>query len=417
MTIKRRLFISNIVMIVLPMILTITMAMTAVLVFLNMTNTPLNFFDKNIVTYVSESESEKLLQKDGYTIVTDELVAYKSDSQSYLVVFPDNVSVPNNPWEDNHLIPFLVFMLLIVLVYFTNLTLTRHIFQSIMSPIDTLVNGVHEIRDGNLTYRIEYKNNDEFAAICSDFNEMAARLLDMVNQRQKDEQNQKELLAGISHDLRTPLTSIKSYVKGLRDGVAKGSEKENEYLDVIYRKTCEMEGLIDQLFLFSKLETGNFPFHFKPVSIHKYIVTLLDSLAYDLRDSHASITLNSSCGTQKVLLDGVQMRRVLSNILDNSVKHNKDREIHIDAALYQEGSNVIIRLQDDGKGVSDQQLSRMFDIFYRGDEARSNPSSGSGLGLSITKKIVTAHGGKITAETSDGLAVIIELPIEMEGRT
>ena len=357
------------------------------------------------------------MKKGNYSEITDGVIAYKSDSDGYLIVFPDNANMPNNSdaFDGGSPIALLWILLLVAIVYITNRILTRHIFKSIMSPINILASGVHEIRDGNLTYRIEYKNNDEFAAVCSDFNEMATRLLDMVNQRQKDEQNRRELIVGISHDLRTPLTSIKSYVKGLQDGIAKNPKKEKEYLDVTYRKTCEMEGLIDQLFLFSKLETDNFPFHFNPLSIHNYIVTVLDSLEYDLQNSHASLSLNSSCEIQKVLIDGEHMKRVISNILDNSVKYNKGREIHIDVALYQENNNIIIRLQDDGQGVSESQLSHLFDIFYRGNEARSNPSGGNGLGLSIAKKIVTAHGGEITAENSNGLAIIIELPIETEG--
>jgi len=359
------------------------------------------------------------LQKSEYTQLSDEVVVYESDSHDYLIVFPDNVTMPNDFSMQNgySILPLLVILLMVAIVYITNLLLTRYIFKSIMLPIETLVNGVHEIRDGNLTYRIEYKNNDEFAAVCADFNEMAVRLLDMVNQRQKDEQNRRELIAGISHDLRTPLTSIKSYVKGLQDGVAKNPAKEKKYLEVTYRKACEMERLIDQLLLFSKLETDNFPFHFKSQSIHNYFVKLLDAFEYDLRNNNATITLNSTCETQKVLLDGEQMQRVIFNIIDNSIKHNKGREIHIDTTLQQIGNSVIIRLKDDGTGVSEVQLSRLFDIFYRGDESRTNSSKGNGLGLSIAKKIVTAHGGKITAENSNGLAIVIELPIETEEKT
>lgn len=376
--------------------------------------TPPDSFKENWVMYVYENKADEFLQKYEYKQFSDAVSVYKSDTQGYLVVLQDNAAMPNEFFapNNNHFMSSAVILFLVALVYLTNRTLTRLISKSIMSPINTLVNGVHEIRDGNLTYRIEYKNNDEFAAVCSDFNEMAARLLDMVNQRQKDEQNRRELIAGISHDLRTPLTSIKSYVKGLQDGVATNPEKVKGYLDVTYRKTCELEKLIDHLFLFSKLETDSFPFHLKPQSIHNYFVTLLDSLEYDLQGTNAAITLNSSCETQKVLLDGEQMQRAISNIIDNSIKYNKGRVIHIDTTLQQVGGNIIIRLQDDGAGVSEAQLSRLFDIFYRGDESRTTPSKGNGLGLSIAKKIVTAHGGKIKAENSNGLAIIIELPIE-----
>lgn len=416
MTIKRRLSISNIIMLVLPIILTLVMSEIVMFIFLNVTNTQYDTFEENKVTYVDKKEGEEFLQKYKDYQFMDEALVYKSDSQGYLVLFPDSTSIPNNsdPWEDNYLISLFAIILLIVIVHLTNLKLTRRIFQSIMSPIETLVNGVRNIRDGDLTYRIEYQNNDEFDAVCSDFNEMATRLLEMVNQREKDEQSKKELVAGISHDLCTPLTAIKSYVKGLRDGVAKSVEKENEYLDVIYSKTCDMERLIDQLFLFSRLDADNFPFNLKSVSIHEYIVTLFDSLEYELENNCVSISLNSSCSIQKVLLDIEQMKRVISNILENSVKYNQGQDICIDVDLYKKDNNIILRLKDNGCGVSEYQLSRLFDFFYRGDEARSGTSSGSGLGLSIAKKIVTAHGGRITAENSNGLAIIIELPTEAE---
>jgi len=312
------------------------------------------------------------------------------------------------------LLSVLVIVCITGTVYFTNRFLTKFVFSKIKQPLETLVNGVHQISDGNLDYRISYDTNDEFKSVCEDFNSMADRLKTSVEEVRKNEQNRNFMLAGISHDLRTPLTSIKNYVKGLRDGIAKSPEKEQEYLDVIYRKSCEMEGLIDQLFLFAKLETGNLPFNFKPIPIQKYIVTLLDSLEDDLRNNHAVINLASDCGAQKVLLDGEQMRRVISNILYNSVKHNKDKKICIVVTLYQERNSIFIRIKDDGTGVSEEQASRLFDSFYRGDEARSNPSSGSGLGLSIAKMIVTAHGGNISAENDNGLAIVIELPIEQE---
>ncbi|MDR2156943.1 MAG: HAMP domain-containing protein, partial [Clostridiales Family XIII bacterium] len=215
LTIKRRLSISNMTMLVLPIILTLVMSEMAMFLFMNATNKQYDAFEENQVTYAGEAEGEAFLRKYKDYQFMDEAVVYQSDSQGYLFVFSDGTGIPNNsdPWDDNHLVSLFAVILLIVVVYITNLTLTRRIFRSIMSPIETLVNGVRHIRDGDLTYRIEYQNNDEFAAVCSDFNEMAARLLDMVNQRQKDEQNQKELIAGISHDLRTPLTSIKSYVK------------------------------------------------------------------------------------------------------------------------------------------------------------------------------------------------------------
>lgn len=380
MTIKRRLFLSNILMIA----ITVIMSLITVLICIVILNA---MFGGSLFEILKERQQSPTIGLESIGITYDAQMI---------------------------LLSVLVIVCITGTVYFTNRFLTKFVFSKIKQPLETLVNGVHQISDGNLDYRISYDTNDEFKSVCEDFNSMADRLKTSVEEVRKNEQNRNFMLAGISHDLRTPLTSIKNYVKGLRDGIAKSPEKEQEYLDVIYRKSCEMEGLIDQLFLFAKLETGNLPFNFKPIPIQKYIVTLLDSLEDDLRNNHAVINLASDCGAQKVLLDGEQMRRVISNILYNSVKHNKDKEICIVITLYQERNSIFIRIKDDGTGVSEEQASRLFDNFYRGDEARSNPSSGSGLGLSIAKMIVTAHGGNISAENDNGLAIVIELPIEQE---
>ena len=380
MTIKRRLFLSNILMIA----ITVIMSLITVLICIVILNA---MFGGSLFEILKERQQSPTIGLESIGITYDAQMI---------------------------LLSVLVIVCITGTVYFTNRFLTKFVFSKIKQPLETLVNGVHQISDGNLDYRISYDTNDEFKSVCEDFNSMADRLKTSVEEVRKNEQNRNFMLAGISHDLRTPLTSIINYVKGLRDGIAKNPEKEQEYLDVIYRKSCEMEGLIDQLFLFAKLETGNLPFNFKPIPIQKYIVTLLDSLEDDLRNNHAIINLASDCGAQKVLLDGEQMRRVISNILYNSVKHNKDKKICIVVTLYQERNSIFIRIKDDGTGVSEEQISRLFDSFYRGDEARSNPSSGSGLGLSIAKMIVTAHGGNISAENDDGLAIVIELPIEQE---
>lgn len=126
------------------------------------------------------------------------------------------------------------------MVVLTNRFLTRFVFRHIAQPLKILGEGVHQIRDGNLTYRIEYTEPDEFRPICEDFNDMAGRLRDSVSRSQKEEESRKELLAGISHDIRSPLTAIQAYVEGLLDGVADTEEKRTAYLSIIQKKSVEM---------------------------------------------------------------------------------------------------------------------------------------------------------------------------------
>lgn len=131
---------------------------------------------------------------------------------------------------------FLMAVLLLLIIFLTNRFLTRFVFRRISEPLKTLSEGVHQIRDGNLSHRIAYSEKDEFLPICEDFNEMAERLRTSVEQLQKEEESRKELLAGISHDIRSPLTSIRAYVEGLLDGVAVTPEKQRAYLCVIQKK-------------------------------------------------------------------------------------------------------------------------------------------------------------------------------------
>ncbi|GHU55306.1 hypothetical protein FACS189442_2720 [Spirochaetia bacterium] len=307
----------------------------------------------------------------------------------------------------------------IFIVILVSLFLANRMVKNIVIPLDNLIEGAQRIQEGNLDENIPSGGVEELEKVCGAFNEMQRRLKANIQKNGIYEANRKEMLAGISHDLRTPLTSIKNYVKGLQDDIAKTPEKQREYLDVVYRKSCVMEMLINQLFLFSKLETGNLPFQFKPVPIQKYIVTVLDSLEYDLKKNNAALTLNSSCTGEQVLLDTEQMTRVITNILDNSVKYNPGRHINITVTVLpkRETGKLIIRIQDDGAGVPEKQFSHLFESFYRGDESRNNYAEGSGLGLAIAKNIVIAHNGSISAENQNGLAITITLPMEKENES
>ncbi|XOQ16132.1 MAG: HAMP domain-containing histidine kinase [Shouchella clausii] len=310
------------------------------------------------------------------------------------------------------LISILIISSIVFMVVLISLYLANKMIKNIMIPLNHLCAGAQRIQEGDLSKDISCQGAGELEKVCASFNEMQRQLKANLKKNEKYEQDRNEMLAGISHDLRTPLTSIKSYVKGLQDDIAKTPDKQKEYLDVVYRKACGIESLINSLFLFSRLETETFPYTFKSVSIQNFIVTLLDSVEYDLKKGNAVLTLNSSCTDQKVRMDGEQMTRAITNILDNSIKYNPNKKLHIAVTLFEQDGRVTIRIEDNGSGVSMEQLNRLFDSFYRGDESRNPATQGSGLGLAIAKRIVIANGGTISAESNKGLAIIIKLPIE-----
>lgn len=304
-----------------------------------------------------------------------------------------------------------VFIISLIVVTLTNVILSSKLYKKLIVPLELLSYGAEQIKTGNLDFEMSYDSDDEFGQVCGDFDEMRLRLKDSVDMQLKYEENRKQLVVGISHDLRTPLTAIKGYVEGLRDGVANTPEKQKKYLDTIYTKACDMDALVDSLFLFSKLDTGRFPFKFNIVGINEYIKNFYEHVKNEFYGRNVEISFISKCENSiMVKLDSQEVNRVLVNILNNSVKYNKDKKVKININLYEKENEVVIVIGDNGIGVSDKDISKLFLSFYRGDAARTRPNEGSGLGLAIAKNIIEAHNGKITAYNIDGLTIEITLP-------
>lgn len=303
-------------------------------------------------------------------------------------------------------------------IFLTNKLLTRFVIVKITAPLDVLSDGVHQIRDGNLDYRIEYNGNDEFSRVCSDFNVMAQRLSDMVDARQKDETNRKELIAGISHDLRTPITGIKAYVEGLEKGVAATPQLQKKYLASIRNMTAELERTINQLFMLSKIDIGEYPFILEKVNVNAELVNLIDNVSEGYETKGLSISYTPVRNAAYVIVDIQQFRNSITNIMENSLRYKNRERGELVIATHTDDDGVIIELKDNGPGVSEDALPKLFNVFYRGDPSRNSIDGGSGLGLAITAKILERLGGGIKAENvpDGGLAIIITLP-NSEGDT
>lgn len=305
----------------------------------------------------------------------------------------------------------IVFIISLVVVTLTNGVLSTKIYKKLIVPLELLSYGAEQIKNGNLDFEMNYESDDEFGQVCSDFNEMRLRLKDSIDMQLKYEEDRKQLVVGISHDLRTPLTAIKGYVEGLRDGVANTPKKQKKYLDTIYNKACDMDVLVDSFFLFSKLDTGRFPFKFNIVNIKEYIKNFYDSAKKEFYEKDAEVFFESNCkDLTMVKLDSQEMNRVLLNILNNSVKYRGDNKVKITINLFEKETSVTLEISDNGTGVPDEDISKLFLCFYRGDISRTKPNEGSGLGLAIAKHIVEAHGGKIEAYNKEGLTIKITIP-------
>jgi len=400
-------------MIVLPIVFTFIMAYAMYFVFVRATGmNPLSLGQSGL-TVLDPLRASILLQGEAHSEITRDVVVYQLNTGAYVLVLPEHMNDLIRGQSVPHYTAIVMLAVLLLVVFLINSFLTKYITRHIMTAVDTLVNGVSEIRDGNLDYRIQYNKGDEFDAVCKDFNEMAQRLLDMVNAKRLDEENRKELIAGISHDLRTPLTSIKTYVEGIELGMASTPELQKEYFDTIKSKTKDIEHIINQLFMFSKLDIGEFPMLMQQGDAGEWVADFVNSVSDEYARKGLQIRLVQNIQDVEISVDSVQLRNVFTNILENSLKYGNKENGTMDIVCKEEDAYIAITLTDNGNGVPNDHLEKLFEIFYRTDKARNNTSQGSGLGLAISTKIMDMFSGGISAANvaNGGLAITIRLPI------
>ncbi len=301
----------------------------------------------------------------------------------------------------------------LVTIFFTNRFLTHFVFKHINQPLRMLIEGVQQIRDGNLDTRIRYNGKDEFAGVCHDFNDMAEKLKQSMQLIQRQENNRKELLASISHDLRSPLTSIRAYSEGLMDGVANTPEARHNYIKMIKTKAEDIDRMVAKIFLFSKMDMGDYPYDPELLDVNRELGSLVRATAEEYRDRGLDVQLDLASEPARIFADPLQLDSIFTNIMENSLKYREKERGLLQIQTIVQREQMIIYLTDDGPGVPEQSLAHLFDVFYRSDPSRNNPNKGSGLGLAITAKAVERMGGSIKAllAPSGGLRIIIRLPL------
>jgi histidine kinase len=227
------------------------------------------------------------------------------------------------------------------------------------------------------------------------------------------EDNRKELIAHISHDLKTPITSIKGYIEGIRDGVADTPEKKARYIQTIYTKAVDMDHLIDELFLFSKLDLGKIPFDFERIDIKDYLTDYFEELSFDVRKQNVDLHFQfAPLGNYHVLADREKFKRVLANIINNSLMYMDKDKKELTISMKSTDENVEISIADNGPGIPEESIPFIFNQFYRAERSRNKLTGGSGLGLSIAKMIIEEHNGMIRLESTltVGTKITIILP-------
>ena len=295
-----------------------------------------------------------------------------------------------------------------IILVFTALSVGLWIYRSIAVPLVKLKKATKNIKEGNLDFVLEVEGNDEFSQLCQDFEEMRKRLKESTEEKILMDKENKELISNISHGLKTPITAVKGYVEGIMDGVADTPEKMDRYVRTIYNKTNEMDHLINELTFYSKIDTNRIPYTFSKLNVEDYFSDCAEELGLEMETRGIELVYANYVekGVQ-VIADGEQIRRVIHNIVSNAIKYMEKPRGIIQLRVKDVGDFIQVEIEDNGKGIAAKDLPYIFDRFYRTDVSRNSSKGGSGIGLSIVKKIMEDHGGKVWATSRLGIGTIM----------
>ena len=277
------------------------------------------------------------------------------------------------------------------------------VYRSIAVPLVKLKKATQNIKEGNLDFVLDVEGNDEFSELCQDFEEMRRRLKESTEENIQHEKQNKELVSNISHDLKTPITAIKGYVEGIMDGVADTPEKMDKYIKTIYNKAIDMDRLINELTTYSGIDNNRIPYNFHRINVADYFGDCVEEVGLDLEQRGIKLNYSNLVSPDTVVIaDPEQMKKVINNIISNSVKYMDKPDGHIDIRILDEVDSIRVEIEDNGKGIAQKDLQKIFERFYRTDASRNSAQGGSGIGLSIVKKIVEDHGGYVWATAKEG---------------
>ncbi len=297
---------------------------------------------------------------------------------------------------------------MIFILFLTACIFTTWIYRSVVQPIRELRQATEKIKSGNLDFQVAVSSNDEMGQLCTDFEKMRQRLKESAEEKIRFDNENRELISNISHDLKTPITSIKGYVEGIMDGVADTPEKMERYLKTVYNKTNDMQRLIDELTFYSKIDTNRIPYNFRKINVSDYFGDCAEEVGLDLGAKNVVFQYaNYVDENVMVIADPEQIRRVVNNIIGNSCKYFDKSQCFINMRIKDVGDFIQVEIEDNGKGIAAKDIPYIFDRFYRTDSSRNSSKGGSGIGLSIVRKIMEDHGGKVWASSKEGTGTVV----------
>ncbi len=314
----------------------------------------------------------------------------------FLIVYDD-------PQISRQLVVEAIWVLIVVLVAF-DIMLTTWVNRGVFLHIKELNKAMGDIAEGDFDNVLDAESVEgEISELFVSYEDMRLKLKESAEDRMRNEATARELISNITHDLKTPITSIKGYAEGILDGVADTDEKKERYIRTIYDKTKDLDRLLNELTYYSSIDSNKIPYTFHRINVSNFFTDCIEEVGMDLGNKDIKLEFENYLEPDtRIVADPIQLRKVINNIIGNSVKYLDKPNGRIVIRLLDATDSVRIEIEDNGKGIATKDLANIFERFYRTDASRNSAQGGSGIGLSIVKKIVEDHGGYIWATSKEG---------------
>lgn len=291
------------------------------------------------------------------------------------------------------MIDSLIFVFLFI-IYFMLLT------KKSISYIEKMAGAINSIEKGNLDVKINIKSDDELGDLAASINSMTSKLKKSIEDERHAEQAKNELITNVSHDLRTPLTSVIGFLGLLIDRENRSEEELQRYTEIAHKKAISLQSLIDELFEFTRMSYGGISIKKTKINLGELLEQLTDEFYPVLNDAGMECRISVPDDKVYIMADGDLLVRLFENLINNSIRYGKDGK-YIDVVLKRQDKNVFVDVINYGNRISDSDIPYIFEQFYRADKSRTSFNGGTGLGLAIVKRIAELHNGTVKVESSE----------------
>ncbi len=368
-------------------------------------------FDIDYQTLISEEERQMLLEgkpveKEGYeprfnknivAAIIPLLDENRLEGIIYIYIPVDSITEFIQNFAVKWIIAALLFIVLAIV-------LTTKWLKKLIRPIQEMEVAAHQVSKGDYSIKVPVTSNDEVGQLAKAFNEMAESI-------HLEEEKKREFLENVSHELRTPLSYVKGYTQAILDGVVSDKKEETKYLQLISRETLRMQHLVADLMELTKIDRNQVQLQSSPIAFAQFIEDFVGKYEQIVFEKKLELQLQLD-PDPIIMADERKMEQILQNIMDNAIQYT-DSHGSISVILLQKSNTCELSISDTGCGIPKQDLPFIMDRFYRVNKARSRSNGGSGLGLSIVKKLIELQKGEITIESKEdiGTKVTLTFPI------